>query len=130
MNRQFMLGKLHRCTVTRADPDYIGSISIDSELLEAAGILPYEKVTVVNLNGGARFETYAIAAPPGSRAIGTNGGAAYLAKPGDIVLIIAYQYVSDGEVANARTIIMGEGNEIEAVIDDEIQVPALLAESI
>jgi len=125
-----MLGKLHRCTVTRADPDYVGSIAIDSELLEAAGILPYEKVTVVNLNGGARFETYAIEAPPGSRAIGTNGGAAYLARPGDTVLIIAYQYVQSGEVAKSRTVIIGDGNEIEAVIDDEINVPSLLAETV
>ena len=130
MFRQFMLGKLHRCTVTRADPDYVGSISIDSELMQAAGILPFEKVTVVNMNGGARFETYVIEAEPGSRVVGTNGGAAYLAKPGDTVLIIAYQYVQSGDVARARTVIVGPGNEIEAIISDEIDVPPMFAETL
>jgi aspartate 1-decarboxylase len=124
MFRQFMLGKLHRCTVTRADLDYVGSVSIDRELLDAAGILPYEKIQIVNLDNGARFESYAIEAPPGSKTIGMNGGTAYLAKPGDLCLIIAYAYVQDGEVARPRTVIMGEGNTIEAVIEDEIPIPA------
>jgi aspartate 1-decarboxylase len=130
MFRQFMLGKLHRCTVTRADPDYVGSISIDVELLEAAGIMPYEKVQVVNLRDGVRFETYAIEAPRGSRAIGTNGGAAYLAKPGDVVLIIAYCYAGAGEKVKPRTVIIGEGNEIEAIIDDEVEVPMGVREAV
>ena len=119
-----MLGKLHRCTVTRADPDYVGSISVDSELLETAGILPYEKVLVVNVNNGERFETYTIEAPAGSKTIGVNGGAALLAKPGDTVLVIAYAYCKAGEVARPRTVIIGEGNTIEAVIDGEVPVPA------
>lgn len=118
-----MLGKLHRCTVTRADPDYVGSIAIDSELLEAAGILPYEKVQVVNVDNGNRFETYAIEAPAGSKTVGTNGGAALLAKPGDTVLVIAYAYLLEGEVARPRTVIIGKGNEIEAIIDEEVPVP-------
>lgn len=118
-----MLGKLHRCTVTRADPDYVGSIAIDSELLEAAGILPYEKVQVVNVDNGNRFETYAIEAPAGSKTVGTNGGAALLAKPGDTVLVIAYAYLMEGEVARPRTVIIGKGNEIEAIIDEEVSVP-------
>ena len=120
-----MLGKLHRCTVTRADLDYVGSISIDSELLEAAGILPYEKVQVVNVNTGARFETYTIEAPAGSKTIGVNGGAAHLAKPGDIVLIIAYGYCTHGEVIRPRTVIVGEGNAIEAIIHGEVPVPSV-----
>ncbi len=118
-----MLGKLHRCTVTRADRDYVGSIAIDSELIEAAGILPYEKVQVVNVDNGNRFETYVIEAPAGSRTVGTNGGAALLAKPGDTVLIIAYAYLMEGEAAKPRTVIIGEGNEIEAIIDEEVPVP-------
>ena len=130
MFRQFMLGKLHRCTVTRADLDYVGSVSVDRELLDAAGILPYEKIQIVNLNTGARFESYAIEAPPGSKTIGMNGGTAYLAQPGDTCLIIAYASVQDGEVARPRTVIMGEGNTIEAVIEDEIPVPAASVEFI
>jgi aspartate 1-decarboxylase len=125
MFRQFMLGKLHRCTVTRADLDYVGSISIDSDLLEAAGILPYEKVQVVNVNTGARFETYTIEAAAGSRTIGVNGGAAHLAKPGDIVLIIAYGYCTNGDILKPRTVIVGEGNTIEAIIYGEVPVPAV-----
>ncbi len=109
--------------MTRADRDYIGSIAIDSELIEAAGILPYEKVQVVNVDNGNRFETYVIEAPAGSRTVGTNGGAALLAKPGDTVLIIAYAYLMEGEVVKPRTVIIGEGNEIEAIIDEEVPVP-------
>ena len=71
-----MKAKLHRATVTQADLDYEGSISIDRALLDAAGILPHEQVDVLNINTGARFTTYAIEAPPGSRPIGVNGAAA------------------------------------------------------
>ncbi len=130
MFRQFLLGKLHRCTVTRADPDYIGSVSVDRNLMDAAGFLPYEKVLIVNVNTGARFETYVLEAPAGSRAIGMNGGAALLAKTGDICLIMAYAYVKDGEVVRPKTVIIGDGNEIEAVIEEEVAVPVLSDEAI
>ncbi|MFH1676045.1 MAG: aspartate 1-decarboxylase [bacterium] len=125
MLRQFMLGKLHRAVVTRADLDYVGSVSVDSELLKAVGILPYEKVLIVNVNTGARFETYAIEAPAGSRTIGMNGGCAHLAHPGDICLIIAFAYLSDGETIRPKTAIMGEGNEIVAIIEDEVLMPGV-----
>jgi aspartate 1-decarboxylase len=130
MFRQFLLGKLHQCTVTRADPEYVGSVSIDRDFLDAAGILPYEKVMIVNLENAARFESYAIEAPAGSKTIGMNGGAAHLAKPGDRCLIMAFAYMKDGEVARPRTVIMGEGNIIEAIIDDEVPVPITSLESI
>lgn len=130
MFRQFLLGKLHQCTVTRADPEYVGSVSIDRELLDAAGILPYEKVMVINLANAERFESYALEAPAGSKTISMNGGAAYLAKPGDCCLILSFSYVREGEVARPRTVIMGEGNTIEAVIEDEIPVPVTSMESI
>jgi len=123
MFRQFLLGKLHRVTVTRADLDYVGSVSIDRELLDAAGILPYEKIQIVNIDNGERFESYAIEAPAGSKVIGMNGGTAYLAKPGDICLILAYTYLQEGEVARPKSVIIGEGNTIEAVIEDEIPIP-------
>jgi aspartate 1-decarboxylase len=128
MFRQFLLGKLHRCTVTRADLDYVGSVSIDRELMDAAGILPYEKIQIVNIENGARFESYAIEAPFGSRVIGMNGGCAHLAKPGDICLIMAYQYIREGNIAHPRTVIIGDGNEIEAIMDEDIQVPVTSAE--
>ncbi len=124
------MGKLHRCTVTRADLDYVGSVSIDRELMDAAGILPYEKIQIVNIENGARFESYAIEAPPGSKTIGMNGGCAHLAKPGDICLIMAYQYVPEGRFAQPKTVIMGDGNEIEAVIEDDILVPETSLESL
>ena len=130
MFRQFLSGKLHQCTVTRADPEYVGSVSIDRDLLDAAGILPYEKIMIVNLENSARFESYAIEAPEGSKTIGMNGGAAHLAGPGDCCLIMAFAYVKDGEVARPRTVIIGEGNTIEAVIDDEVPVPITSLESI
>jgi aspartate 1-decarboxylase len=130
MFRQMMFAKLHRATVTRADLDYIGSVSIDKDLLDAVGILPYEKVLVVDLNNGARFETYAIEAPPGSGTIGLNGGAARLAAPGDIVLIVAFAYVGEGEVVRPKTAIIGADNRIEAIIEDEVTVPGMPSEMI
>lgn len=123
MFRQFMLGKLHRCTVTRADLDYIGSVAIDSELMEAVGIKPYEKILIVNVTNGERFESYAIEASAGSRVIGMNGGTAHLASPGDICLIIAFAYLQEGESIRSRTAIIGEGNEVEALIEEEVRLP-------
>jgi len=130
MFRQFLLGKLHHATVTRSDVEYIGSVSIARDLLDAAGILPYEKVLIVNLTKPSRFESYAIEAPSGSRVIGMNGGAAHLAKPGDVCLIMAFAYVKGGETARPRTVVLGPGNEIEAVIEDEIPVPVASLEEI
>jgi len=125
MFRQFLLGKLHRCRVTRADLDYVGSISIDRELMDAAGILQYEKVLIVNLENGARFETYVIEAPAGSKVIGMNGGCAHLANPGDIVLVMAYQYLREGDVAHPKTVIISGNNEIEAIIEGDVEVPVM-----
>jgi aspartate 1-decarboxylase len=130
MFRQFLLAKLHRCRVTRADIDYVGSVSIASDLLEAAGILPFEKVLIVNLNNGARFESYVIEAPAGSGVIGMNGGCAHHAKPGDLVLIMAFVYVNERETVKPRIAIMGEKNEIVALIDEEVAVPAISTERV
>ncbi|MBN8529255.1 MAG: aspartate 1-decarboxylase [Caulobacterales bacterium] len=85
-----MKAKLHRATVTQADLDYEGSIAIDSELLDAAGIYPHEQVDVLNITTGARFTTYAIEAPRGSRVIGVNGAAARLVQKNDKVIIVTY----------------------------------------
>src|SRR5512143_1191423 len=85
-----MKAKLHRATVTQADLDYEGSIAIDRNLLEASGILPHEQVDVLNITSGARFTTYAIEAPRGSRTIGVNGAAARLVQRGDKVIVVTY----------------------------------------
>lgn len=90
-----MKAKLHRATVTQADLDYEGSIAIDSELLDAAGIYPHEQVDVLNITTGARFTTYAIEAPRGSRVIGVNGAAARLVQKNDKVIIVTYAQMED-----------------------------------
>jgi aspartate 1-decarboxylase len=85
-----MKAKLHRATVSQADLEYEGSIAIDRDLLDASGILPHEQVDVLNISTGARFTTYAIEAPRGSRTIGVNGAAARLVQRGDKVIIVTY----------------------------------------
>jgi aspartate 1-decarboxylase len=100
MLRQMCKSKIHRATVTDANLNYVGSITIDSDLLQAADILEYELVQVVNINNGNRFETYAIAGASGSGTICLNGAAARLAVPGDLVIVIAYGLV-DNEEAQA-----------------------------
>jgi aspartate 1-decarboxylase len=90
MQLTMMKAKLHRAAVTQADLHYEGSISIDPDLLEAAGILPHEQVDVLNINTGARFTTYAIEAPRGSKTFGINGAAARLAQVGDRIIVVAY----------------------------------------
>lgn len=92
--------KIHRATVTEANLQYVGSITIDSKLMDAADILPNEKVQVVNNNNGARLETYVIPGEPGSGVICLNGAAARLVQPGDKVIIISYAMMDD---ASART---------------------------
>lgn len=91
--------KIHRVTVTEANLNYIGSITIDSELLDAAGILPGERVFIVNNNNGERFDTYTIAGEPHSGVVCLNGAAARKAQPGDIVIIIAYARMTPEEAA-------------------------------
>ncbi len=98
MLRKMCKSKIHRATVTDANLHYEGSITIDRDLLEAADILPYEMVQVVNINNGERFETYAISGPPGSGTVCLNGAAARLAMPGDLVIIIAYGDYEDEDL--------------------------------
>jgi aspartate 1-decarboxylase len=92
--------KIHRATITGAELDYEGSISIDRDLLDAAGILVYERVQVVNLNNGKRFETYVIEGKRGSGEVMLNGPAARLGLPGDLVIIIGYASLTPEEVGN------------------------------
>ena len=97
MQLTLLKGKIHRATVTQCDLHYEGSISVDSVLLERAGILPHEQVDVLNINNGNRFTTYAIPAPAGSGMIGINGAAARLAQKDDLVIIIAYARMEEAE---------------------------------
>jgi len=110
-----MKAKLHRATVTQADMDYEGSISIDRELLDAAGILPHEQVDVLNITTGARFTTYAIEAAAGSKVIGVNGAAARLVQKGDRVIIVAYGQLPQEEARNyaPTVVLLDEGNYIK-----------------
>ena len=102
-----MRAKLHRATVTQADLEYEGSIAVDRDLLDASGIFPHEQVDVLNINTGARFTTYAIEAPRGSRTIGVNGAAARLVQKGDKVIIVTYGQLPAEEARNyAPTVVL------------------------
>jgi aspartate 1-decarboxylase len=110
-----MKAKLHRATVTQADLDYEGSIAIDRDLLDASGIFPHEQVDVLNITTGARFTTYAIEAPRGSRVIGVNGAAARLVQKGDKVIVVTYGMLPAEEARNysPTVVLLDEGNEIK-----------------
>lgn len=122
-----MNSKIHRAQVTQADLNYVGSITIDEDILDAVGMLPNEKVHIVNNNNGARFETYIIAGERGSGVICVNGAAARLVQKGDIVIIISYVYVDNKEVAEhtPTVAIMGESNTIKEIIAYEPEATIL-----
>ena len=101
MMRIMMKSKIHRATVTQADLHYVGSVTLDAALMEAADLLEGEQVAIVDITNGARIETYVIPAPRGSGVIGINGAAAHLVHPGDLVIIMSYAVLSDAE---ARTL--------------------------
>ncbi len=114
MQRTMCKGKIHRATVTQANLNYVGSITIDQDLLEAADIYPYEKVQVVNVSNGSRLETYAIAGARGSSVICLNGAAARLNSEGDIVIIISYGLYDEQEIRSLmpRIVFVDEQNHI------------------
>lgn len=97
MLRTMMKSKIHRATVTQADLHYVGSVTVDLDLLDAANLLPGELVHIVDIDNGARLETYTIAGERGSGVIGINGAAARLVHPGDLVILIAYAQLEDAE---------------------------------
>ncbi|CAG5087081.1 Aspartate 1-decarboxylase [Thermobacillus xylanilyticus] len=112
MMRNMMKSKIHRATVTEANLNYVGSITIDEDLMEAADLWENEKVQVVNINNGARLETYVIPGPRGSGVICLNGAAARHAQPGDKVIIISYALMTEEEAREyrPRIVLMDEGN--------------------
>jgi aspartate 1-decarboxylase len=114
MHRTLLLAKIHHCTLTAANLDYMGSISIDKSLLDAAGILPYEQVQVVNVANGERLITYAIEAPADSGAIELNGAAARLGMKGDVVIVMAYAQLTPEELKthSPRVVLVDERNRL------------------
>lgn len=114
MYRTMFKSKIHRAVVTEANLNYMGSITIDSDLLKAANILPHEKVQVVNNNNGTRLETYVIAGPAGKGDICLNGAAARLVQPGDTVIIITYFMIEEEKALNYKptVIFVDEKNRI------------------
>lgn len=121
MLKTLLNGKIHRATVTDANLNYVGSVTIDTDLLDAAGIDIHEKVQIVNNNNGARLETYAIAGKAGSGEICLNGAAARLVQPGDTVIIMSFVLLDKNEVANhkPKVVLVDEHNKITQVIDGE-----------
>jgi aspartate 1-decarboxylase len=97
MYRTMLKSKIHRATVTQADVDYVGSVTIDADLMDAADLLPGEQVAIVDVTNGARLETYVIEGARGSGVIGINGAAAHLIHPRDLVIIISYTMLTDAE---------------------------------
>lgn len=133
MLRTMFTGKIHRATVTHADLDYVGSVTVDLDLLDAANILPGQQVQIVDVTNGARLETYTIAGIRGSGVIGINGAAAHLVHPGDTVILIAYAQMDDAEArshvphvvhvdAQNRAVHLGD-DPAEAVLDG-VRTPA------
>ncbi|NCO66627.1 MAG: aspartate 1-decarboxylase [Candidatus Aquicultor secundus] len=112
MQRHMLKSKIHRATITGANVDYIGSITIDSELMERADILENEKVHVVNVDNGVRLETYAIPGEPGSGVICLNGAAARLMNPGELIIILAYAVLTEDELKGfkPRIVFVDENN--------------------
>lgn len=120
MQRIMMKSKIHRATVTQADLDYVGSVTIDQDLLDAADLLEGEQVSIVDITNGARLETYAIAGARGSGVIGINGAAARLVNPGDLVIIISYAVLDDEEARSLKPAIVhvDGANRIVAIGND------------
>lgn len=121
MFRTMMKSKIHGARVTEANLHYVGSITIDEDILDQVGILPHEKVQIVNNNNGARLETYVIAGERGSGVICLNGAAARLVQPGDTVIIISYAMLSEEELRDfkPKVAIMDEHNNIQQIIEQE-----------
>lgn len=124
MQRIFLKSKIHRATITQADLNYEGSITIDEDLMEAANLLEYEKVAVVNNNNGERFETYVIKGERGTGVIGLNGAAARKGMNGDIIIIISYCILDDknnSEEINNHSVIkvfVDSNNNIKEIAKD------------
>lgn len=119
MLRTFLYGKIHRATVTDASVDYEGSLGVSTDLMEAAGLRPGEKILVGVINTGARFETYLIPAPAGKGAVVLNGATAHLGKKGDQLTIMAFAQLTPDQLKThrAKSVLLGPGNRIQKVTE-------------
>lgn len=119
--------KIHRATVTHADLHYVGSVTIDRELMDAADLLPGEQVTIVDITNGSRLETYVIEGEPGSGVIGINGAAAHLVEVGDLVILISYGHFDDEEARSfvPRVVHVDADNRIRHLGDDPAEPAGL-----
>lgn len=120
-----MTSKIHRATVTQADLHYVGSVTVDRDLMEAADLLEGEKVAIVDITNGARLETYVIPGERGSGVIGINGAAAHLVHPGDLVILIAYGQLDDAELLtySPRVVFVDEHNRVVELGNDPAHAP-------
>jgi aspartate 1-decarboxylase len=125
MYRTMFKSKIHRATVTQADLHYVGSVTIDADLMEAADLLPGEKVDIVDIDNGNRLSTYVIEGPRGTGVLGINGAAARLISPGDLVIIIAYATVTDAEARELepRVVFVDRDNRVLHQGSDPAEVP-------
>jgi aspartate 1-decarboxylase len=125
MLRTMMKSKIHRATVTQADLHYVGSVTVDEDLMDAADLLPGELVHIVDVTNGARLETYTIAGPRGSGVIGINGAAAHLVHPGDVVILIAYCQVTTQEAKELQphVVFVDQDNRVVTLGTDPADVP-------
>ncbi|WP_433504634.1 aspartate 1-decarboxylase [Pseudonocardia halophobica] len=125
MLRTMMTSKIHRATVTQADLHYVGSVTVDRDLMEAADLLEGEQVAIVDITNGARLETYVIPGERGSGIIGINGAAAHLVHPGDLVILIAYGQLDEAELLtySPRVVFVDEHNRIVEQGSDPAHAP-------
>ncbi|MEN8656119.1 aspartate 1-decarboxylase [Streptomyces sp. 21So2-11] len=126
MFRTMLKSKIHRATVTQCDLNYVGSLTIDADLMDAADLLPGELIHLVDINNSNRFETYVIEGPRGSGVIGVNGAAARLVQNGDLVIIIAYATVPDGDAAKLapNVVFVDEHNRVVHLASALASAPA------
>jgi aspartate 1-decarboxylase len=126
MFRTMLKSKIHRATVTQADLHYVGSVTVDRDLMAAADLLEGEQVTIVDVTNGARLETYVIAGERGSGVLGINGAAAHLVHPGDIVILISYGVMDSAEAVayEPRVVFVDEANSIVELGADPAHAPA------
>jgi aspartate 1-decarboxylase len=130
MQRILLKSKLHRATVTAAELHYVGSITIDADLMEAADMVEYEQVQIYNITNGARFTTYTLRGPAGSSCIQINGAAAHRASPGDLIIIASYANYEANEVAHhqPRVVLLSVDNRMHEFIREKVGVESALHE--
>lgn len=126
MARKVLHAKLHHPAVVRCEPEYVGSLTIDAEVLALCGIRPNEALIVSDVDNGARFETYALAGEWGAREFVVNGGAARLVRPGDRLIVMAFEYVEPADLDRhqATVLVFGDGNQIARTLTVPSRLPA------